>query len=290
MYAITGITGQVGGAVARNLLAQGKQVRAIVRNAAKGQAWAERGCEVAFAEINDTDALTKAFEGAAGVFVLLPPVFDPTPGFPEAQGAIDSIRKALSTARPGRVVCLSTIGGHVKKTNLLNQLHVMETVLGGLGLPISFLRAAWFMENSAWDVAPARASGVIPSFLQPLDKPFPMIATEDIGRVAADLLVAPSQPPQVVEVEGPKRITPNEIADIFSKLLGNDTRMQVVPRDSWETLLRSQGMKNPTPRMQMLDGFNEGWIEFEGGEANSLKGATPLEAVLRSMVQAKTEQ
>jgi hypothetical protein len=66
--------------------------------------------------------------------------------------------------------------------------------------------------------------------------------------------------------------------------------MQVVPRNSWETLFRSQGMKNPTPRMQMLDGFNEGWIEFEGGEANSIKGTTPLESVLRSLLLAKAEQ
>ena len=187
------------------------------------------------------------------------------------------------------MVCLSTIGGHVEKANLLNQLHIMETILGSLGLPISFLRAAWFMENSAWDVAPARESGVIPSFLQPLDKAFPMIATEDIGRLAAELLMAPSQPPRVVEVEGPKRITPNEIAETFAKVLGKNIRMQIVPRDSWEGLFRSQGMKNPTPRMQMLDGFNEGWIEFEGGEASSIKGTTPMEAVLRSLIQSKTE-
>jgi uncharacterized protein YbjT (DUF2867 family) len=290
MYTITGITGQVGGAVARNLLSRGKQVRAVVRNATKGQAWAERGCEVSLAQVNDSNALTKAFEGAEGIFVLLPPIFDPTPGFPESQSAIESLRKALSAARPGRVVCLSTIGGHVKRENLLSQLHQMETVLGGIGLPISFLRAAWFMENSAWDVAPARETGVIPSFLQPLDKPFPMVATEDIGRVAAELLMASSRPERVVELEGPKRITPNEIAAAFAKLLGKEVSIQAVPRDSWESLFRSQGMQNPTPRMQMLDGFNEGWIEFESGAAKSRKGATPLEAVLRSLIEAKTEQ
>jgi hypothetical protein len=35
-------------------------------------------------------------------------------------------------------------------------------------------------------------------------------------------------------------------------------------------------MKNPTPRIQMLDGFNEGWIEFESGEqARGLKASAP---------------
>jgi len=49
MYAITGITGKVGGALARALLADGQPVRAVVRAADKGHAWAERGCEVALA-------------------------------------------------------------------------------------------------------------------------------------------------------------------------------------------------------------------------------------------------
>jgi NAD(P)H dehydrogenase (quinone) len=61
-------------------------------------------------------------------------------------------------------------------------------------------------------------------------------------------------------------------------------RMQAVPRDTWERLFALQGMKNPSPRAQMLDGFNEGWIEFENGEHGSLKGQTELETVLRQLV------
>jgi uncharacterized protein YbjT (DUF2867 family) len=281
MYAITGITGQVGGAVAENLLAVGEKVRAVVRSRDKGRAWGERGCEVALAEVNDASALTNAFASAKGVFVMLPPIFDPSPGFPEAREAVESIRKALAAARPARVVCLSTIGGQVERPNLLNQLHIMEKVAAGLKLPAAFLRPGWFMENCAWDVAPARERGVIPSFLQPLDRPLPMIATADIGKAAAELLLS-STAAGVVEIEGPERISPNRIAATFSHLLGKEVTMQAVPRDSWESLFRAQGMKNPVPRMQMLDGFNEGWIEFE---ANPRKGTTPLETVLRSLLE-----
>jgi hypothetical protein len=38
-------------------------------------------------------------------------------------------------------------------------------------------------------------------------------------------------------------------------------------------------MKNPTPRIQMIEGFNEGWIEFEGGFEGSVKGQTSLTTV-----------
>jgi uncharacterized protein YbjT (DUF2867 family) len=241
---------------------------------------------VALADIGDPDALAKAFANARGVFVMLPPIFDPSPGFPEAGAAIESISKALVAAGPERVVCLSTIGGQVERPNLLNQLHMMEQVIGGPQLPVTFLRPAWFMENCAWDVAPAREHGVIPSFLQPLEKPVPMIATTDIGKVAAEILLS-SETPRVVELEGPERISPNQVAATFARLLGKDVTTQIVPRDSWESLFRAQGMKNPAPRMQMLDGFNEGWIEFAGGEANSLKETTVLDTVLRSLIDLR---
>lgn len=67
MYAITGITGRVGSAVARNLLSKNQFVRAVVRDASKGTAWADRGCTVAVADMNDADALTAAFADAEGL-------------------------------------------------------------------------------------------------------------------------------------------------------------------------------------------------------------------------------
>jgi uncharacterized protein YbjT (DUF2867 family) len=255
-----------------------------VRDAAKGVAWQERGCEVALAEVNDVPALTAAFTHVNGVFVLIPSNFDPMPDFPEVKAIITALTTAIEASKPPKVVCLSTIGAQATQPNLLNQLGLVEQALGTLSVPVCFLRAAWFMENAAWDVAPARDLGVVPSFLQPLDKPVPMIATTDIGHLAAALLQETWTGCRVVELEGPRRITPNQIAETFAKILGRPVRMEAVPRDAWEGLFASQGTKNPTPRAQMLDGFNEGWIEFENGEQGSLKGQTEIETVLRQLV------
>ncbi len=258
MFVVTGIPDNVGSAVARNLLAANQLVRAVVRDPRKGKTWAERGCDVALADINDAAALASAFKGAEGVFVLVPPNFDPLPGFPEARATAATLKLALETADPARVVYLSTIGAQASQPNLLSQHSIIERVLGQLPNPITFLRPAWFMENSSWDVAPARENGMIPGFLQPLDKPVPMVATADIGRVAAELLQEMWRGCRVVELEGPQRVTPNEIAAIFASLLGRPVRMEAVPRLTWESLFKSQGMKNSTARIQMLDGFNDG--------------------------------
>jgi NAD(P)H dehydrogenase (quinone) len=287
MYAITGITGKVGGEVARALLKAGHDVRAIVRDPQKGAAWADLGCSVASADMNHLAALTAAFKAASGVFVLLPPIFDPSPDFPETRATVATLRRALNAARPEKVVCISTIGAQATRTNLLTQLTIMEESLGDLPMPITFLRPAWFMENCSWDVPSARDKGLISSFLQPLDKPVPMVATADVGCAAATLLQDSWTDRRVVELEGPARVTPNEIAASFAEILGHPVRAEAVPRETWEQLFKSQGMKYPTPRIQMLDGFNQGWIEFEQGSTGRRKGRIGLKEVLRNLAVDK---
>jgi len=258
-----------------------------MRDVRKGDGWAQRGCELATADILDVAALASAFEGAEGIFVLVPPNFDPAPSFPEARATAATLKSAIERARPGRVVYLSTIGAQAGEPNLLTQHTIIEQVLGELSMPIVFLRPGWFMENSRWDVAAARENGVIPSFLQPLDKPVPMVATADVARVAAELLQETWNGRRVVELEGRHRVTPHEIATTFADLLGRPVRMEPVPRETWESLFKSQGMKNPIPRIKMLDGFNEGWIEFEGAEAGSRKGKVGLQAVLQTLIELR---
>lgn len=282
MYAITGITGQVGSAVARNLLAAGKDVRAVIRDAAKGEVWARQGCEVALADMYDGASLRQAFEGAEAAFVLIPPNFDPQPGFPEIRKLATTLSEALMAAKPGRVVCISTIGAQATQENLLSQLGVIEQVLGDLPVPVTFLRPGWFMENTLWDIAPAREQGVIPSFLQPLDHGFPMVATADVGRVAAELLQESWKGKRVVELTGSEPVSPKLIANTLARLLGREVRAEVVLREQWEAMFRNQGMRNPIPRMRMLDGFNDGWICFEHAPR---QGSTSLETVLRGLIE-----
>lgn len=280
MYVITGITGKVGGALARNLIKAGQPVRAVMRDAGKAAYWAEQGCDVVFAQMDDAQALTEAFKGATGVFILPPPGFDPQPGFPEARAVIAAVSQALQAAAPNKVLCLSTIGAQATEVNLLTQRTLMEQALSALDIPITFLRPAWFMENALYDVTTARETGVIHSFLQPLDKAVPMIATADIGALAAQLLQQEWAGHRVVELEG-QWVSPNDIAHGLSQVLGRDVRAEGVARETWEDLLRAQGAQNPLPRMRMVDGFNEGWICFE--QEQVLKGDTSLLTVLREL-------
>jgi uncharacterized protein YbjT (DUF2867 family) len=88
MYVVMGITGNVGGATARHLLKQGKQVRALVRNREKAAKWADQGVELVDGDWNDATAITAALKGVEGAFVMLPAVWAPSPDYREAKGVI----------------------------------------------------------------------------------------------------------------------------------------------------------------------------------------------------------
>jgi NAD(P)H dehydrogenase (quinone) len=283
MFAVTGITGKVGGQVARGLLAKGRKVRAIVRTPAKGEEWAALGCEVAVAGIDDAAGLKDAFRGTEGVFLMTPPNYDPEPGFPDTQRNAAAIHEALEDGSPNKVIFLSTVGAQVAEPNLLSNSGVTEAMLRTVSVPVAFLRAAWFMENAAWDIGAAK-TGVVHTFLHPLDHRIPMVATEEIAQTAVELLSETWEGVRIVELEGPERYSADDVAAALASALGSPVRNEIVPRASWDTLFRSQGMKNPYPRMRMLDGFNEGWIDFESGHEGSRKGRTTLLSAIRSLV------
>ncbi|PWU13562.1 MAG: hypothetical protein C5B49_14480 [Bdellovibrio sp.] len=78
MFVIAGVTGHVGSVAANLLIAQKQKIRVIVRNEKKGLSWSKSGAEVAIGDLNDEAFLTRAFKGAKGAFVLIPPDFTAT--------------------------------------------------------------------------------------------------------------------------------------------------------------------------------------------------------------------
>jgi NAD(P)H dehydrogenase (quinone) len=286
MFAITGITGRVGGGTAQALLEAGHTLRAVLRDSQKGAAWQRRDAEIALATFDDADALTRAFSGAEGVYVMVPPDFDPDADFSGAKAAAAAIAEAVRRARPGKVVALSSIGGqHAHGTGLIGQTHILEEALRDCPVPIAILRPTWFMENSLWDVAPARETGRMPSYLSPLDRPVPMIATADIGAVAARTLLDNWSGKRVIEIEGPRRYSQIEIAALLGKALGRPVEAQAIPREEWEGLFRAQGTVRPQPRIEMLDGFNSGWIDFELGAKEHVIAPTSFETVFSELIR-----
>jgi NAD(P)H dehydrogenase (quinone) len=113
----------------------------------------------------------------------------------------------------------------------------------------------------------------------------PMVSADDVGRTAAALLQERWEGKRVVELEGPQQVSPNALAAAFAKALGTPVRAEVVPREQWELIFRAQGMKNPTPRIQMIEGFNAGWIVFADRGAHARKGSTSIDQAITTLIQ-----
>src|SRR5271156_6494082 len=287
MYAVMGITGNVGGAVARTLLAKGEKVRGIVRNPEKAAEWQKQGVELFKADYDDVDALTAAFTGVAGVFVMVPPNFTPAPDFAETKAALKVLHEALSRALPSKAVYLSSIGAEqASGLGLITSLHLLEQTLGDLPIAHAFLRPGWFMENHAWDVTTAKSEGRIFSNLNPLDRKFPLVATVDIGKAGADVLRQEWKGTRYIEVAGPDQYSPNDIARALSSALGRTIEAIAVRRAKWTEFFVGQGMPEgrTEPRAEMVDGFNSGWIHFGVPGTEHIIGATSLTSVMAKLV------
>ena len=284
-----GITGNVGGAAANTLLQQGKKVRGIVRNPAKAQAWADKGVELVIADYDDK--LTAAFTRVEGVFAMIPPNMAPDPGFPDSVARITALKKAILAAKPPCAVFLSSIGSE-KDTNLglITATHILEQELSTTGIPSAFLRAGSFMENILYSIPAARATGSYFAFYQPIEKPFPLIATEDIGRIAAETLLQPWQGNRFLELSGPTYYSSNDVAAALTEALGKPIVAVAVSRPAWVETMAQHGM--PADRsgayIQMLDSFNSHWIDFGAPGTEHIKGTADLVTNVKALAAKST--
>ncbi|TKB65065.1 MAG: hypothetical protein E8D47_10340 [Nitrospira sp.] len=73
MYVVIGATGNTGSAVVETLLSRKQPVRIVVRSADKGMALKAKGAEIVVASLDDVSSLVTVFEGAKGVYLLVPP-------------------------------------------------------------------------------------------------------------------------------------------------------------------------------------------------------------------------
>jgi NAD(P)H dehydrogenase (quinone) len=285
-YTLIGATGNVGSAAAARLLANGHTVRAYVRSEAHAEIWRKRGGQPFLGDLNDVNALTEAFAGADAVYLMTPTWFAADNMFAENERALDALDEAVGEAGPRRVVLLSSIGAHRPHgTGAILKLHAMERRFARLP-NVTSIRAGWFMENYAGLVPHVSESGVLPSMLTPLDAPVPMVATADVGAAVASALSSDWSGQRVVELEGPRRYSPNDVAMTFAKVLGRAVRAEVLPETRWTETWLSWGLTqgSASAMSEMLRGFNDRWISFERPAGETTPGGTSLENVLAELV------
>jgi uncharacterized protein YbjT (DUF2867 family) len=288
LYAVTGVSGRTGAAVARTLLAAGKGVRVIVRSQANGAVWANQGAEVVVANLTDITALSNALSGTEGAYIISPPQYAQDDLFKQADVMAETIAEASIKARLPKLVALSSIGADKSKgIGLISMNRTLEQSLEQTGLPVTFLRAAYFMENWGPMIQFALQQGSFSSFLSPLDRKIPMIATDDIGRIAAEALNEHWEKTRVIELEGPRPYSPNDLANSLTQSLGKTVDAKAFAKADWAKALLGSGMSEAAVDgfIEMTDGLNSGYIDFVGGaKIDRRKGSVTLANMVSTII------
>jgi NAD(P)H dehydrogenase (quinone) len=291
MFVVLGAAGNTGKIVANTLLAQRRDVRAVVTDAAHGQALKDKGAEIAVADIEDRTALESVFNGAEGAYVLLPPALKSTQVRVDNDRRAKNIAAAIGAAGVGHVVMLSSMGAqHSEGTGPIVSLHDAETALGATlsaagnrTRGVTFLRAAYFMEN--WALALQTVSqGVLPTFLL-ADRAIPMVATRDIGLAGARLLAEGGSGKRIIHLAGPREYSPLDIAAALGHIVGRPVVAQQHPEDAMAAALLAAGMSPELSRLfqELTHGINSGRVSWEDGHP-MWRGETEVDAVLAPLV------
>ena len=278
MIVITGATGHTGRVAAEALLAKGEKVRVVGRDAKKLEPLVQKSAEAFVGNVDDVASMTKAFDGAAAVYVLVPEDISQQDLRAYQERVSDSLAAAIAKARVPYVVALSSIGAqHAEKTGPIVGLHNMEQKLNRIaGLNVLYLRPGYFMENLLMSIAPLRTMGTLPGGMTS-DLSAPWIATKDIGAYAATRLAARDfSGSSTQELHGQRDISMKEAASVVGKAIGkpNLGYMQV-PFMMLEPALVQMGLPKKTAALliEMWKGANAGLIAPQ--EQRSAKNTTP---------------
>lgn len=278
MIAVTGASGRTGRRVTEVLLAKGKKVRAIGRDAKRLAPLVKLGAEPSVGTVEDVPHLTAAFQGAEAVYLVLPEDLSQQDFRAHQQRVSDCYISAITKAGVPFALTLSSLGAqHASGTGPIVGLHNLEQMLNGVeGLNVLDIRAAYFMENLFMSIAPLREMGTLPGGLRG-DVPMPWIATKDIGTYAADRLAALDfSGSSVQELHGQRDISMNEAASIVGKAIGKpDLSYTQVPGPMLEAALVQMGLseKNARLLLEMWDGANADMIRPL--EERSARNTTP---------------
>ena len=278
MIVITGATGKTGRPTAEALLASGETVRVIGRDAKRLEPLVQKGAEAFVGNAEDAASMTKAFEGATAVYLMLPEDISQQDMRAHQERVSDSCAAAVANARVPYAVALSSIGAqHAEKTGPIVGLHNMEQKLNRIaGLNILYLRPGYFMENLFMSIAPLRSMGILPGGLT-ADLPMPWIATKDIGAYAAVRLAARDfSGSSIQELHGQRDISMKEAASVVGKAVGKPNLGYIqVPFMMLEPALVQLGLPKGTAALliEMWKGANAGLIVPL--EPRSAKNTTP---------------
>jgi uncharacterized protein YbjT (DUF2867 family) len=276
--AITTPSGHVGSAVVDALLDHPGdiQLKLLGRRSNTLTRFVERGAKTVIGAMDDPDYLVKATRDVDALFWVTPPGYgsDDLRAFQNRVGK--AAAKAIRNNKIAHVVNLSSIGAdNDSGVGPINGLHDVERLLDDVTSNITHLRPGFFFENLLWQLDSIRTSGTI-SLPISGSRRYPMIATRDIGRVAAERLAGRSWTGRSVkELHGPADLSFDDVAVMLSEALGRKIAYVKCDRDEARQAILAGGVSENAAdlMLEMYDAVEAG--RLRALQPRSTETATP---------------
>lgn len=242
MIIITTPTGHIGSQVLEKLLKTDEKLRVIARDPAKLSDEGKEKVEIIQGSLDDFGVVSKAYEGADELFLVIPPSMQYT----------DINEYYLQFARPTcevikqqgvkRVIFVSGTGlGHEKSSGPLYAAYLVEKMLEETGAATRILHCGTFMENLLHSIQPIKFTDQFSTSV-PGDVKASWVATVDIADKAVELLLDKTWSGKgSLGVLGPEDISYNEIAQMIGEILGKEIRYEAISGESLKATLLQFG-------------------------------------------------
>jgi NAD(P)H dehydrogenase (quinone) len=279
---VTGVTGKLGSIVIDTLLetVPAKDLAVSVRNPEKAESLRARGVDVRHGDFDQPETLDKAFAGIDRLLIVS------TDGDNETR--IRQHAAAVAAAQRANVgfIAYTSLGNASENTIFLAPVHrATEEAIKNTGIPYSFLRNNWYLENEASSIQ--AVLGGAPWLTSAGTGKVGWATRRDYAQAAATVLTGEGHENTVYELSG-KLTTQEELVSILADVLGREVPVQQVDDATYASIMSSAGV--PEPVVPILVGIQsairDGALEVESNDFQKLLGrpTTPLEEALRQIV------
>lgn len=261
---VTTPTGHIGSALTDLLLKGNEPVTLIARHPEKVARFAERGAKIVEGSHGDTRTVVAATRGADALFVLVPPDFTSSDMRAHYRRFGEASAEAVRENNLPHVVLLSSVGADLDGGNgPIAGLFDVEAILDDAAKNLAKLRPGYFMENTLMQLGTIKERGQLYTTFDG-ESPVPMVSTRDIAERAAGLLIERGWSGHpIIELQGPKDVSYNQVAAILSKTLDKEVQHVSISPPKFKESLLGMGASE-----HVADLFNEMGESMKAGRIN----------------------
>ncbi|MEH6991157.1 SDR family oxidoreductase [Neobacillus drentensis] len=281
---VTGATGKLGSKVVKSLLKSipARELAVSVRNPEKAEGLRSRGVEVRHGDFDHPETLENAFKGIDRLLII------------SADGDNETrIRQHTNAVRAAehagvKFIAYTSLANATESKNIMAPPHVAtEAAIIKTGIPYSFLRNNWYLENEIGSIQGAMAGA--PWVTSAGEGKVGWALQQDYADAAAAVLVGSGHENTVYELSGPL-LTQEELASALGNVLGKEVPVQQVSDEKYAEIMKGLGL--PDFVIPIVVGIQEsirnGSLEVESNDFEKVLGrpVAPINESLTQLVNA----